>query len=65
MNSGRRECKRAMHKSAHAQVNASQRTKIQTPLGAQVNLPRQSVNPRETGGETNGQARLLNAEALG
>ncbi|KAJ7214569.1 hypothetical protein GGX14DRAFT_611168 [Mycena pura] len=34
-----------MHKSAHAQVNASQRTKIQTPLGAQVNLPSQSVNP--------------------
>ncbi|KAJ7191305.1 hypothetical protein GGX14DRAFT_407241 [Mycena pura] len=35
-----------MHKSTHAQVNASQRTKIQTPLGAQVNPPSQSVNPQ-------------------
>jgi hypothetical protein len=39
----------AMHKSIHAQVNASQRTKIQTPLGGQVNLPSQSVNPPDIG----------------
>jgi hypothetical protein len=38
----------SMHKSIHAQVNASQCTKIQTPLSGQVNLPSQLVTPPVT-----------------